>query len=60
MPHPKRKLSKSRRDKRRTHQGDTAATIVTCPNCSAPKLYHTICGACGFYRGKQFIEKETV
>lgn len=58
MPNPKRKLSKSRRDKRRTHQKDSVATIVKCNNCGAPKLYHTICPACGYYRGQQYIVKE--
>jgi large subunit ribosomal protein L32 len=31
MAHPKRKISKTRRDKRRTHYKATAATIATCP-----------------------------
>ena len=31
MAHPKRKISKTRRDKRRTHYKATEAQIATCP-----------------------------
>jgi large subunit ribosomal protein L32 len=31
MAHPKRKISKTRRDKRRTHYKATVAQIATCP-----------------------------
>lgn len=57
MPHPKRKLSKSRRDKRRTHDKAVASTISTCSNCGTPVLYHRVCGECGYYRGKLAVEK---
>ena len=29
-----------------------------CPNCGAWHVYHTVCGACGYYRGKVAIVKE--
>jgi len=31
MAHPKRKISKTRRDKRRTHDALTAINLTTCP-----------------------------
>ncbi|MGF7140280.1 50S ribosomal protein L32 [Roseimarinus sediminis] len=58
MAHPKHKTSKSRRDKRRTHYKATPATLSTCSNCGAAVKYHTVCGECGYYRGKLAIEKE--
>jgi len=58
MAHPKRKISKTRRDKRRTHYKAVVPTIAICSNCSAPVLYHRVCGECGYYKGKQAIEKE--
>jgi large subunit ribosomal protein L32 len=58
MAHPKRKISRTRRDKRRTHYKAVAPTIATCSNCGAPVLYHRVCNECGFYKGKQAIEKE--
>jgi large subunit ribosomal protein L32 len=58
MAHPKRKISKTRRDKRRTHYKLTASTVSECSNCGAPVLMHRVCGECGYYRGKQAIVKE--
>ena len=31
---------------------------MNCPNCGAFHVYHTVCPACGYYRGKVAIEKE--
>jgi large subunit ribosomal protein L32 len=56
MAHPKRKTSKSRRDKRRTHHKIDAVTLATCTNCGAVHKMHTACGACGYYRGRQVLE----
>jgi len=58
MAHPKHKHSKTRRDKRRTHDKATPATLASCSNCGATVKYHTVCPECGFYRGKLAIEKE--
>lgn len=58
MAHPKRKTSKSRRDKRRTHYKSTVATFIECTNCGAPVLYHRVCSECGYYKGQLAIEKD--
>ena len=58
MAHPKHRTSKSRRDKRRTHYKATPSQLSTCSNCGTTVKYHTVCGECGFYRGKLAIEKE--
>lgn len=57
MAHPKHKTSKARRDKRRSHHRAAIATLATCSNCGATVKYHTVCGECGYYRGKLAIEK---
>jgi large subunit ribosomal protein L32 len=57
MAHPKRKHSNTRTAKRRTHYKAEAPTLATCPNCGAAHIYHTVCGECGYYRGKLAIEK---
>ena len=60
MAHPKHKLSKQRRDKRRTHDFapvPTVPTLSVCPNCGATVMYHRVCPECGYYRGRQIIEK---
>lgn len=59
MAHPKHKISKARRDKRRTHYKAVAPTLAICQNCGAPVRLHRICEECGYYKGKQVIEKET-
>lgn len=40
MAHPKRKTSKTRRDKRRTHQKASTPQISVCPTTSEPHIYH--------------------
>lgn len=57
MAVPKRKTSKTRRDKRRasSYRLKTYATSA-CPNCGEPKLPHHVCPNCGHYDGKEVIE----
>jgi large subunit ribosomal protein L32 len=57
MAHPKRKISKTRRDKRRTHYKAEVPNIIICSNCGAPVIYHRVCSECGYYKGKLAIEK---
>lgn len=57
MAHPKRKQSKTRTAKRRTHDKAVAPTLALCPNCGAWHVYHTVCPECGYYRGRVVIEK---
>ena len=58
MAHPKRKTSKQRRDKRRTHYKATESTVAACSNCGATHLYHRVCPECGYYKGQLAVEKE--
>jgi large subunit ribosomal protein L32 len=54
MAVPKRKHSKSRRDKRRTHQGlKPNPAIAYCDHCQAPVLPHNACSDCGYYKGRK-------
>ncbi|MEX2602531.1 MAG: 50S ribosomal protein L32 [Balneolaceae bacterium] len=55
MAHPKRKTSKSRRDKRRSHHKVNEVALVECPNCNALHRYHHACMECGYYRGRQVL-----
>ena len=58
MAHPKRKTSKQRRDKRRTHYKATAKTIALCPTTGEPHLYHRAHWHEGklYYRGQVLID----
>ena len=40
MAHPKRKISKTRRDKRRTHYKASEKTIKVCQETGESHLYH--------------------
>ncbi len=53
MALPKRRHSRSRGRKRRTHQGVVVPAITTCPQCAAPKLAHNACGKCGYYKSRK-------
>jgi large subunit ribosomal protein L32 len=60
MAHPKRKQSKTRRDKRRTHYKASAPQIAICPTTGEPHLYHRAHWSDGklYYKGKVVMEKE--
>ncbi|MGK7370897.1 MAG: 50S ribosomal protein L32, partial [Candidatus Halalkalibacterium sp. M3_1C_030] len=53
MAHPKRKTSKSRKNKRRANHGLEEPTLAECSNCGALHRYHHVCTECGYYRGRQ-------
>ena len=61
MPNPKRKLSKSRRDKRRTHIKDIAKTIGIDQTTGEAHLLHRAHWYEGklYYKGKVVMEKST-
>lgn len=57
MAHPKSRISKQRRNKRRTHYKAELPTLASCSNCGATIQYHRVCPECGYYRGKLAVEK---
>lgn len=61
MPNPKRKHSKQRRDKRRTHDKALVPTLATCPTTGTVHRYHRAYEVDGnlYYKGKLIIENET-
>ncbi|MFZ4060192.1 MAG: 50S ribosomal protein L32 [Bacteroidia bacterium] len=58
MAHPKRKISKTRRDKRRTHYKASAPTLSTCTTTGTVHLRHRAYLVDGnlFYKGKLVVE----
>jgi large subunit ribosomal protein L32 len=58
MPNPKLRHSKSRRNKRRTHDALHSNTLSECPNCHEPKPPHRVCPSCGYYKGNLVMEVE--
>ena len=57
MAVPARRISKTRRDKRRSNvwKLDTP-TLVACPKCGEYKRPHRVCLACGDYKGREVIK----
>lgn len=52
---PKRRISRTRRDKRRSHHALTTTHLVECPNCGEMRRTHRVCLSCGTYRGRQVL-----
>ena len=71
MALPKRRQSRARTAKRRSHDALTMPNIpgmsgkvaepskrstrFYCPGCKQPKEPHCICGNCGYYNGRQAV-----
>lgn len=54
MAVPKGKVSKARRDKRRSSVWKLSApALVKCPKCGALHMPHRMCSECGYYNGRQ-------
>ncbi len=58
MAVPKRRTSKAKRDKRRSHDALATPTLGTCAQCGGPKPPHRVCASCGTYRGRTVIETD--
>ncbi|MDE0057173.1 MAG: 50S ribosomal protein L32 [Defluviicoccus sp.] len=56
MAVPKKKVSKSRRNMRRSHHALSAAAYGECPNCGEYKRPHHVCPSCGHYDGREVTE----
>ncbi|MFO7900608.1 MAG: 50S ribosomal protein L32 [Planctomycetota bacterium] len=52
MAVPKRRTSRARGRKRRTHRALSAPQLVPCRHCHQMKLPHTVCTNCGSYAGR--------
>lgn len=61
MAHPKSKISKQRKRKRRTHQKISSPPIAFCPTTGEPHQFHHAYWFEGnlYYKGKLVIAAET-
>ncbi|MFT4659961.1 MAG: large subunit ribosomal protein L32 [Patiriisocius sp.] len=59
MAHPKRRISTTRRDKRRTHYKAATPHVLTCQTTGEPHIMHRAHWYEGklYYRGKVVMEK---
>ena len=58
MAVPKKRQSKQRQRKRRTHVKAQMPTVRDCPRCGDPQAPHRVCPTCGYYRQVQRLEVE--
>ena len=56
MAVPKRKTSKSRKNKRRANWKLSAPSLTKCPHCHQLKAPHSVCSNCGYYGGREIIK----
>lgn len=53
---PKKRHSRARQGKRRAHIRLILSETTKCPNCGETTRLHTVCAACGYYKGRQVIK----
>ena len=59
MAVPKRRVSKTRRDKRRSSVWKMEApALIKCPQCGEYARPHRLCANCGYYKGREVVKKE--
>lgn len=56
MAVPKKRTTKSKRDKRRLHIFLKKPSLVKCKKCGKLILPHTLCSFCGYYREREIID----
>jgi large subunit ribosomal protein L32 len=56
---PKRKLTKARQGKRRSHAAGKPPVLEECPQCHSLKRPHHACPTCGSYAGRDVFEVKT-
>ena len=52
MAVPKKRTGHSAQGHRRSNWKATKPATTKCPNCGETQLTHTVCTACGYYKGK--------
>lgn len=48
--------TKSHTANRRSHHALEAVTHSKCDHCGAPQKRHSVCSACGYYRGRLVLD----
>ncbi len=60
MAVPKRRQSRSRTRKRRSHDAMKPLYLSRCKQCGSASMPHRICDNCGHYGGRTVIDKEII
>ncbi len=60
MAVPKKKVTRSKRNSRRSHDALRGSAYAECPSCGELKRPHHICPACGQYDGREVVEADDI
>ena len=55
MALPKKRHSRARQAKRRTHDRLMVSSLSSCPQCGTMRPSHRICPICGSYKGRTVV-----
>ncbi len=55
MAVPQNKVTRSRRNMRRSHDALAATNPAECPECGELKRPHHVCPSCGHYDGREVV-----
>ena len=55
---PFRKVSKTRKRMRRSHNAMELPGMTKCPSCGEVIKPHRVCSNCGYYDGKEVVAKK--
>ena len=55
MAVPQNKVTRSRRNMRRSHHALIAGNPAECPNCGELKRPHHVCPSCGYYNDREIV-----
>ncbi|MBI4120189.1 MAG: 50S ribosomal protein L32 [Parcubacteria group bacterium] len=53
---PRGRRTKSKQRHRRSHLALKVLSLAGCAKCGAKKMPHTVCSACGFYKGRLVVD----
>ena len=56
MAVPKKRTGKAKQASRRANWKGSVPETTICPTCGETVLTHTVCTACGMYKGKEVIK----
>ena len=60
MAVPKKKTSKSKQGMRRSHDSLGTPSYTECSQCHEMVRPHHVCMHCGYYKGKEVMEVESI
>jgi large subunit ribosomal protein L32 len=49
------RVTRSRRNMRRSHHALVGSSFAECPSCGELKRPHHVCGSCGHYGGREVV-----